>query len=498
MRACDTVAGNSLPLAPTYPTFPRFRPLADLLCLGAVLTVSGPALAQDRLLLIDADGLVVRAHFQAGLNGVAEDNLFWNFAQTVAPSANFNPDKQWLEGYVKPGLSFSKDLGDPFTAYGMVSSVASGTLGIDAYDIGNTGRITLEEGYLGLRAGNENAPGFDVSLGPRVYKAGTGMLIANGGNSGFERGALKFGPRKAWKMAGLARTSYDDVLGTAFYLQPNELPDTASNTQLAGFDLRHDWSTNGFAGLTYGNVLESNSPYPKAAPGGVGAPTIIPDGRAGLNFIDLYVVNPPFPERFENFFAGGEFAYEWNDRIDMSAWAGRFYAGYVFVDLPWAPSLAYSFQTFSGDDPNTPELERFDPLFYEGSPSSWSTGSKSSMVFINSNVNVHQISLRVTPTERDTLTLRLAHIRANQLLSPIQFGQGTRVETSGNVPSLITGVTDYHLSNDIFLEYNRTINPNTYLTVGVSVSFPGRGIDSVIDAKAPTWTGGFANVVVDF
>ena len=495
MRARDT--GNSVPLAP--PSFPRFRPLLafGLLSVGAALTASGSALAQDRLLLIDADGLVVRAHLQAGLNGVAEDNLFWNFAQTVAPSANFNPDKQWLEGYVKPGLSFSKDL-DPLTAYGMVSIVASGTLGIDAYDIGNTGRVTLEEGYLGLRAGKENAPTFDVSLGPRVYKAGTGMLIANGGNSGFERGALKFGPRKAWKMAALARSSFDDVSGTAFYLQPNELPDTASNTQLAGFDLRHDWSPNSFAGLTYGHVLESNSPYPKAAPGGVGAPTIIPDGRAGLNFIDLYAVTTPFPDITENFFAGGEFAYEWNDRIDMSAWAGRFYAGYVFVDLPWSPSLAYSFQTFSGDNPDTPQLERFDPLFYEGSPSSWSTGSKSSMVFINSNVNAHQITVRVTPTERDTLTLRLAHVRANQLESPIQFGQGTRVETSGNVPSLISGVTNYHLSNDIFLEYNRTINPNTYLTVGVSVSFPGRGIDSVIDAKAPAWSGGFANVVVNF
>ncbi|WP_254799421.1 hypothetical protein [Falsochrobactrum tianjinense] len=120
------------------------------------------------------------------------------------------------------------------------------------------------------------------------------------------------------------------------------------------------------------------------------------------------------------------------------------------------------------------------------------------MVFINSNVNAFLVSLRVTPTERDAFTLRYSHIRANQLYSPIQFGQGTRVETNDGVPNPIAGVSSYHLSDDVFLEYNRTINANTYLTVGVSASFPGAGIDSMINADAPIWMGGFANVVVNY
>nr|WP_244923213.1 hypothetical protein [[Ochrobactrum] quorumnocens] len=62
----------------------------------------------------------------------------------------------------------------------------------------------------------------------------------------------------------------------------------------------------------------------------------------------------------------------------------------------------------------------------------------------------------------------------------------------------LSPVSSYHLSDDVFLEYNRTINANTYLTVGVRASFPGAGIDSMIDAKAPIWTGGFANVVVNY
>ena len=99
------------------------------------------------------------------------------------------------------------------------------------------------------------------------------------------------------------------------------------------------------------------------------------------------------------------------------------------------------------------------------------------------------------PTQQDTWTLRYAHIRANELNSPIQFGQATRVNVNGTI---VSGVTNAHLSDDLFLEYSRIINRNTFLTAGVSVSFPGDGIDNVIGASADPWTGGFVNVVFNF
>jgi hypothetical protein len=191
----------------------------------------------------------------------------------------------------------------------------------------------------------------------------------------------------------------------------------------------------------------------------------------------------------------GDFAYEWSDTIDLEAWAGRATASYTFAGLPWSPTLTYSYQTFSGDDPNTTKLERFDPLYYEGSPSSWATGSKAASTYINSNVNAHSLALRLQPSRQDTITLRYSHVRANELNSPVQFGQSTRVDINGNV---ITGVTDAHLSDDVFLEYSRIINRNTFLTAGVSASFPGAGIDNVVGGNAPTWTGGFVNVVINF
>ncbi|GAA2827843.1 hypothetical protein [Aminobacter aminovorans] len=160
--------------------------------LASLLTCHQALAADDRMLLLDHDGLTIRMHLQAGLNVVTEHNVFWNYADSFAPSAGFDSNKTWLEGYILPGLSFTQELGG-VVAYGKVSAVASGTLGIDAYATGNTGRVTLEEGYLGLRSGEKSDPSFDVSVGPREFKAGTGMLLANGGSSGFDRGALKLG-----------------------------------------------------------------------------------------------------------------------------------------------------------------------------------------------------------------------------------------------------------------------------------------------------------------
>lgn len=472
--------------------------LLAVLCTGPAAYAQQQDQQEDPTLIYDEDGLALRWHLQAGVNAVAESNLFWNLSDSTAPASGFDPDTEWLEGYIKPGLSFENTFEGGTVAYGKVSAVASYTAGTDAYDFADVGRVTLEEGYLGMRSADAMPVGVDFSLGPRELKLGTGMLIANGGSSGFERGALKFGPRKAWEMAAIGRVVGHGVTGTAFYIAPNELPSNDGDNRLAGLDLRYDNPAGDYLGLTFLNVLDSESPYVQAAPGGTGAATILPGARNGTNALNAYGKANPFGGALENFFVAGDIAYEWNDAVDLQAWAGRVQVGYTFADRPWSPTLTYSYQTFSGDDPDTPRLERFDPLYYEGSPSAWATGSKSSMVFINSNVQAHGLALSVRPTQRDTLTFRYAHIRANELRSPIQFGQATRFDTTGGTANLLAGVSNAHLADDFFLEYNRVINRNTFLTAGVSVSIPGAGIRSLFPGDDPIWSGGFVNVVVNF
>lgn len=464
---------------------------------AATFCVAMAASAEERdpLLLYDNGTLKARGHMQFGLNAVAENNLFWDLAATTAPGSGFNPDTDWLEGYIKPGLSFAYQTDSGAVFYGKLSAVASYTWGTDAFDRGNIGATTLEEAYLAFRGSFGTGGSYDLSLGARELTLGTGMLIANGATSGFERGALKFGPRKAWERAAIGRLSNGRMTGILFFLDPNELPSTDGDNALAGFDLRYDDPAGGFIGATYVDVLRSNSPYPQAAPGGIGPPSVTPGAREGTRTLGFYGKTNPFTGGFENWNFTGDVAYQWNERIDLNAWAGRVTAGYSFKNLPWSPSLTLGYQSFSGDDPNTTKLERFDPLYYQGSPSAWATGSKSASTFINSNVNAVTVTFQVKPRQQDTWTFRYAHIRANELNSPIQFGQATRVDVNGNV---VSGVTDSHLADDLFVEYSRIINRNTFLTAGVSVSFPGAGIDKVIGASAGPWTGGFINVVVNF
>lgn len=476
------------------------------------LPESGPSVASDAQLsapsssgnqrdittIYDQNGLTLRWSFQGGLNLVSEHDLFWNFASVYSPNVDFNSDETWLETYVKPGLSFDRRFKSGHVVYGRLSGVGSKTFGTDAFDARDGGAITLEEGYLGLRS-TDLSVNYDLSVGPRELELGTGMLIANGGASGFERGALKFGPRKAWKQAAIGRLAFGPVTFTGYFIEPRELHSNDGDNQLAGFDIRADAKSGSYVGFTYVHVLRSHTPYIRTALGGLGPPTIIPDGRDKTNAADFYFRASPDSGPLRKVFITGEIAYEWNNRIDMSAWGGRAQIGYIFSETGWKPSLTATYKIFSGDDPTTARLERFDPLYYEGSPGAWATGSKSSMLFINSNVKALELALAVQPSAKDALSLRYAHIMADQLASPIQFGQATRaVRTPPSGFNVITGVTKHHLSDDLFLEYNHIFNQHVFLTAGISASFPGSGIEEAFPGNAPTWTGAFVNVVVNY
>ncbi|PZX22089.1 alginate export protein [Rhodobacter capsulatus] len=469
-------------------------PGAVVFLVSALPSAVQPALAQETTLFA-RDGFTLRWHLQGGLNAVSESNLFWDLAATTAPASGFDPDTDWLESYLKPGLSFEARLDGGAVLYGGASAVLSHTFGTDAFAAQDSGATTLEEAYLALRGGESEGISYDLSLGPREVSFGTGMLVANGATNGFERGALKFGPRKAWEMAALGKLSHGPVTGSAFYLDPNELPGQDGRNALAGLDLRFDDPKGGYIGATYVDVIRSGSPYPVAAPGGIGAPSILAGGREATRTLNIYAKTNPFDTGLANWVFTGDLALQRNDRIDMEAWAGRVTIGYSFADRPWSPMLTLGYQTFSGDDPDTATLERFDPLYYQGSPSAWATGSKSASTFINSNVNALSLALQLSPSPRESLTLRYAHVRANELKSPIQFGQGTRLDPDFEV---VAGVTTADLADDLFLEYSRVINRNTFLTAGVSASFPGAGIDRVIGRDASPWTGGFANVVIAY
>lgn len=444
---------------------------------------------------VGADWQALRS-MEAGVQIAGERNLFWKLSSTPVRDPDFDFHPYWYEFYVKPGLGFKRNLADGKQLYARVSAVASGTVRHDPFGAGDTGRISIEEFVAGIRMPLGGAgTRLDLSAGAQNFTLGTGMLIANGGANGFDRGALKLGPRKAFQNSVVAKVSHDAFSAQAFYLDPNENPDNDSGTRLVGVDASYTLADDRKAGIAYGKVPRSRAAYPQAAPGGIGAPLAIADGRKDLQFVYGYARVPLLPAMLPKGWFGFDAAREWNTREPMRAWGWRTEGGFTLPDVAWTPKFTLGYQSFSGDDPRTARNERFDPLFYEGTPGAWASGSKATWVFVNANVNALQATIELHPSPKDTVIAYLAQVRANQMGSPLQFGQATRLDVPGDTPVVISGVLRPMLANDLLVKYVRVVNPNTYLTLSASASFAQSGVNQLVGGQARTWTGWLANVV---
>jgi hypothetical protein len=450
---------------------------------------------KDPLRFAIGDGSL-KVSIEAGAQYVLESNAFWNLSDGLAPTENYDTDPHWGEGYIEAGVKFEQPIGKSAIELGL-SAVAAQTFGTDIFEQKNRGRLVIENAYAAVRLGFADGSGsVSFSGGAQPYKVGNGMLIGDGGVDGFERGAVIFGPRSAWAQTAIAKLQLGNFSVEGFHLNPRELDSSDSRTIVNGAKTEMKIGPTGTVGLSYGHVPRSEAPYIQAAPGGIGAPNFIFNGRDGLSYLQGWFKWSPV-KSLPGFYIAGDYARQRNSRIDLKASAGRIEIGNTFIKYPWMPTLSYSFQTFSGDDPDTPELERFDPLFYDGSQNGWASGTNGSFVFINSNVNAHKLTLNFLPSQKDIVTLRVVTIAANNLRSPLQFGQATRPSLDFGDDGLIAGVTKRHLSNDILIEYTRLLSQNIFMTGGVGHSWTGSGLRTLTPGLKD-WTGAFLNLVVQY
>lgn len=481
-------------LAMAYPARTSF--ICGILATASAHAAETPVAPRDPLSFSFGGG-TVKLGLQAGAQYVVESNSFWNLADAFALAENFDSDMAWGEFYARPGLTAEFPLGDAKLRAG-VSVIGSQSAGRDVFDQRDQGAIVLEDAYVGISAGKADGLRIDASVGAQPYRIGSGMLIADGAVDGFERGALIFGPRGAWAMTGTARLAFGKASLEGFHLDPRELPSGDTRTIINGLKAEVKLADDRFVGIAYGHVPRSEAPYVQAAPGGIGAPVIIANGRDGLSFVNFYAKLSPLPQAVPGLWVAVDYAWQRNSRINMKATGGRFEIGHVFQKTKWRPTLSYAYQRFSGDDPATTRLERFDPLFYDGSPPGWATGSNGSFVFINSNIRGHRVVLATYPSARDIVTLRYTAVLVDKLGSPIQFGQATRPILGPGAPGIVAGVTERRLSDDILVEYTHVLSANIFLTGGIAHSNPAAGIRQLAPSAVKPWTGGFANIVMRY
>lgn len=454
-----------------------------------------PPAPRDPLLLRGACWTLKFGVF-AGIQLVAEHDAFWGLSDVFAPTADYEKDRAWGEFWAIPSVRATYAPSPSLELYGGLAVAATGNLGRDLFEVGDDGRVSLEQGFVGLRA-TDVAGGwtFDVSAGQQPYRLGTGFLVDLGAQNGNERGAVLVSPRRSWECSGLVRVGRGPVSADAFVLDYNEIGADDPDTTLVGgkVELRlSEAPGDEYVGVAYVNAVDSTMPY-------IQAPlTILEDGREGTQTATGYVRLRPARCAVPGLYVSAEVAHQWNDRIDLSAWALSFEVGHQWASAPLRPRLGYAFRWYGGDDPSTDELERFDPLFYDGGVHAFASGSNAALAFYNTNVVSHRLSLQLTVSPCDTVTLGYWRVDAVETDSPLQFGQAGRlVEIDGQL-AVVSGVPTRHLSDDLYLEYVRVVTRNVYLTLGAGASFPGDGLDASAGGTLDPWYGALVNLTFQF
>jgi hypothetical protein len=314
-----------------------------------------------------------------------------------------NSDR-WTEGYLTPGLGAELDLADHGRINAGVSVVGAFTHGTDAagtnVDENTPTDVALDQAWLGwnsssLFAEELGEDAIDLSFGRQDFDLGSGFLISEGATNGGDRGAYWLAPRDAFAMSAIAKLSTRDFIGHAFYLRPDDDPDT--DTKLLGLDVEYALDEGG---------CDSEAEVTNCVATGfyhVASSDIAT--RDGMSVFDLRADTRPLAA-MPGLRLAGEFAYEKNGN-DLAAYGWYGEIGYAADDLPWSPYLSYRYAFFSGDEESSSgKSETFDPLFYEGPD--WGTWTQGEIlgewVLSNSNLIAHTIRLNAYPSSKLALT----------------------------------------------------------------------------------------------
>jgi hypothetical protein len=423
------------------------------------------------------------------------NQTYWGIAGIFFPGTK--TDFRWTEGALKSGVRLDRRLGDNVTFYAGLSAIASFTLNEDPYLTKDVGTAAFEDAYAGFAFGRPGEGWYgDLSAGAQRYVVGTGLLLGDGAPEGSARGAVNFAPYQAWEKTAIARIGYGPVQLDMFYLSPDVIFDPPFNTEVIGTDLKYTIRPNEYVGMYGGQVIDSDAPYLRALPD-LGGSVIVPGGRDGLKFVNAYFRWNPLAETEPGFWISGDIVQEWNSRIDMKADGWRIAFGNKFADLPLSPTISYNFYTLSGDDPNTPTLEKFDPIAGGLSEGNWTVGANSAMIFGNSNINIHRFLVAATLSNRDKLTFKYFVLSTNELNSSLIVGSPPSGGGIGPFPPIVSSGSK-RLADEIAIDYTRIISENATVTLSVNYSKPGGALVDFAGQPVDDWLNIAAGVVIKF
>lgn len=358
----------------------------------------------------------------------------------------------WLELGFEPQLSLETPLGGG-TLFGKLSAVYTNTFGEDASGLtigaDDTHDLSIEQGHIGWKKGDLFSgfedDVFSLSIGRQDYVIGTGLLIADGGGDGGDRGGWYLGMRKAFKNSAIARLASKELLAEAFYLE-NQPRGGGIEGDVAGGNLEYH----------FGDTLTLGGTYLLADANNVGE----------VDELDVYSGRASWTA-LTGFTLSGEFAHQESDQIEADGWYAQ--AAYEAKDLPWAPVFSYRYARFDGDDPDTATNENFRPIAYGYTDYGfWYQGEITGNYPLgNSNLISHMLRAKMQPSEKVTLNLIYYNFSLDE---PATLDAGV---TSDDWGDEVNFIVDWQATDKVYV-------------IGVAgVLFPGEA--------AEQWVGGDDN-----
>lgn len=415
----------------------------------------------DFPVLYKDDRTLLTAIVSGGLGVYSDTNSWFGQPQLFnefSPIAGNLPGRStsWTEGSLEVGAGFAARLGDkPLYAFGALTGTKTWSLGQDIFRDDDRNFDAVEKAFAGiLYADPVSRTKAKFSVGRQTFTLNDGFLVnmVKGSSNAGARGASYLGPRLTSDFSVLAGASFGPWSLAGFYIDPNELESLESDSTFLGFNAKYDFSDDLAIDLSYITILNSKSRF--ANPFGFDL------AREGLNTIAGHIKWTDVG--LEGLWIEGEAAHQSNPDYDMSAWGAYGTVGFIGRDLPWTPSLSYRYAYFSGDDPNSPRYERFDPLLSTGL-GIWLQGVSFGKLTSNSNLATHRIQVNVAPTKRLNVTFDYYKLEAVEL------------NNLGSNPALAK-LTSHDLGQEISLSARWAINDKLYLQGVASHALPGKAL----------------------
>jgi len=397
-----------------------------LLSSASLLTASA-ALAEYELYNQDDTKLTFNADLMVA--GFLNKDSWFGESPPWAPGADTDT---WFELGFEPQLAFETPLGGG-TFFGKLSAVYTNTFSDDAsgltIGLDDTDELTLEQGHVGWRM-SDLFPGleedtFSISIGRQDYVIGSGLLIADGGGDGGERGGWYLGMRKAFRTSAIARIASKELLAEAFYLenQPRE-------------------------GGVEGDVWGGNLEYHFGDSLTLGGTYLLADANIlGLDKLDVYSGRASW-KPLAGLTLSGEYVHQTSDEIRADGWYAQ--AAYEAKDLPWSPVFSYRYATFDGDDPNTTRNENFRGIAYGYTDyGTWFQGEITGNYPLgNSNLKSHTLRAKAQPSEKVTLNLIYYNFSLNE---PSALTGGVQPVTSDDWGDEVNLIADWQATDKIYV-----------------------------------------------